>query len=173
MEQENQLQMFTIGTGDTLSSVPAFVKTTLADPGRVRAGQVAGAIHVSGDGRFVYLSNRADGKIDKDGKKVFAGGENSIAVFAIDQKTGEPNLVQAIDTRGFHVRTFTIDETDKTLVAASVLPMDVAGDATVSTVPAKLTAFAIAADGKLTFVGELAIDTAKGPMFWCGFTPLK
>lgn len=172
MERENQLQTFTIGAGDRVSPTPAFVKTTLAEPGKVRPGQVAGAIHVSRDGRFVYVSNRADGKTDLDGKKVFVGGENSIAVFAIDQKTGEPTLIQAVDTRSYHVRTFAIDASGRTLVAASVAPIDVASGGAVSAVPAKLTAFRIESDGKLSFTGEQAVDTAKGPMFWCGFTPL-
>lgn len=172
MERENQLQMFTLGAEDRIGPAPAFVKTTLAEPGKVRPGQVVGAIHVSRDGRFVYVSNRADGKTELDGRKVFVGGENSIAVFAVDPKTGEPNLIQAVDTRSYHVRTFAIDPSGKTLLAASVAPMDVASGGTVSTVPAKLTAFTIGADGKLSFTAERAVDTAKGPMFWCGFTPL-
>lgn len=173
MERENQLQAFTIGPEDRISAVPAFIKTTLAEPGKVRPGQVAGAIHVSRDGRFLYLSNRADGKTDTNGRKVFVGGENSIAVFAINQKTGEPVLIQAVNTQGYHVRTFTMDEGGKVLLAASVAPMDVLSGSTVSTVSALLTAFSIGADGKLGFIGKRAVDTAKGPMFWCGFPPLN
>ncbi|SFJ13532.1 6-phosphogluconolactonase, cycloisomerase 2 family [Bosea sp. OK403] len=173
MERENQLQTFVIGAGDRLSTVPAFVKTTLAEPGKVRPGQAAGAIHVSRDGRFLYLSNRADGKTDLNGKKVFVGGENSIAVFAIDQTSGEPKLIQALDTQSYHVRTFAIDSTGKTLVAASVAPMDTASGNDISTTAATLTAFTIGPDGKLTFAGKRSVDTAKGAMFWCGFQPLS
>ena len=38
-----------------------------------------------------------------------ADGENSLAVYAIDPATGEPNLIQHIDTHGIHPRTFHID----------------------------------------------------------------
>lgn len=53
MERENQLQVFSLRNG-RLSAAPLFVKTTLLEPAKVRPGQVAGPIHVSRDGRFVY-----------------------------------------------------------------------------------------------------------------------
>ena len=54
-----------------------------------------------------------------EGKKVFAGGENSIAVFSINQSTGEPTLIQNIDGRGTTLRTFALDPSGRMLVAAS------------------------------------------------------
>ena len=49
--------------------------------------------------------------------KVFAGGENSLAVFALDPASGEPTLIQHVDTRGIHCRTFHIDPSGRMLVA--------------------------------------------------------
>src|SRR5205085_2644195 len=92
--------------GQTLRASPLFAKDSLADPGHALPGQAAGTVHVDPNGRFVYQANRADGTTDFKGKPVFAGGENSIAVYAINQDTGEPVLVQSIDTRGAQPRTF-------------------------------------------------------------------
>ena len=68
------------------------------------------------NGRFLYLANRATAMTDFQGKRVFAGGENSIAVYSINQETGEPALIQNIDTRGVHPRTFAIDPSGRILV---------------------------------------------------------
>ena len=75
----------------------------------MRTGQAVGTVHVHPSGRFVYLANRASSTTDFEGKPVFVGGENNIAVYAIDQDTGEPTLIQNIDTRGMHPRTFALD----------------------------------------------------------------
>jgi 6-phosphogluconolactonase (cycloisomerase 2 family) len=63
-------------------------------------------------GRFVYVGNRASATTDVQGTPVSIGGENTIAVFSINQETGEPTLIQTADTRGFHPRTFAIDRAD-------------------------------------------------------------
>ena len=47
--------------------------------------------------------------VDYAGKPVFGGGENSIVAYAIDPATGEPTLIQHVDPRSVHVRTFAID----------------------------------------------------------------
>ena len=54
-----------------------------------------------------------------DGKPVWEGGENTIGVYAIDQKTGEPVRIQNIDSGGMHARTFTLDADSALLVAAN------------------------------------------------------
>ena len=56
-----------------------------------------------------YVSNRAFDTVNFDGKKIFPGGENNIAVFAIDPATGEPTLIQNEDVRGIYPRTFALD----------------------------------------------------------------
>ena len=61
--------------------------------------QAVGTVHVHPNGRTVYVANRASN----------ADGENSLAVYAIDQSTGEPHLIQHIDSHGVHPRTFHID----------------------------------------------------------------
>ena len=69
------------------------------------AGQNAGAdVHVSPDGRFVYASNR---------------GDNSLAVFAIDQASGRLALVQHVSTQGNWPRNFALDPSGRVLLVAN------------------------------------------------------
>ncbi len=171
MERENQLQVFSLKDG-VLSSAPIFVRTTLADPSNVRPGQVVGPIHFSRDGRFVYLANRSDGTVEYQGKKVYIGGENSVAVFSVDPQSGEPTLIQTIPTLSYHCRTFTLHPNGNMLVTASIAPMLVREGDTITRVSAALTVFRVQEDGKLTFIKKYDVDTAKGPMFWCGLLSL-
>jgi 6-phosphogluconolactonase len=171
VERQNQLQMYRIH-GDNLEPAPAYVVTTLNEPGNLRPEQMVGPIHIHPNGRFVYVGNRASGLIEGQGKKYAAGGENSIAIFAIDQTSGEPRLLHAIDTHGFHPRTFSIDATGRMLVAANLLELPVRdGDAT-RIQPATLSAYKIGADGNLSFVRSYDIETRGLLQFWSGFVRL-
>lgn len=61
-------------------------------------------VHISQSGRFVYCSNR---------------GHNSIAVFAVDTKTGEVSPLQHESTGGEWPRNFAIDPTGQYLLVAN------------------------------------------------------
>ena len=106
LERQNKIQVYGM-SGETIGPDALYTKDTLADPQRVRPGQATSSIHVHPNGRFVYIANRSAGTTEVQGTPVWAGGENSIAVYAIDQQTGEPTLLQHAETRGFspaHVR---------------------------------------------------------------------
>lgn len=62
------------------------------------------AIHISADGRFVYAGNR---------------GHNSIAVFHVNEETGELNSVEHTSTEGDWPRDFEIDPSEKFIVASN------------------------------------------------------
>src|SRR5260370_35683463 len=100
-----------------------FVKATLAEPAAAKPGQGAGAIHLHRSGRFVYLTNRNQDEVAFEGRKVFNGGENNVAVFAIDAETGEPSLIQTAEGHGIQLRTFCIDASGRLLAAASIKPL--------------------------------------------------
>jgi 6-phosphogluconolactonase (cycloisomerase 2 family) len=168
IERQNQLQMYRLH-GDGLEAAPAFVLTTLSEPGNPRPEQMVGPIHIHPNGRFVYLGNRASGLIESQGKKFAAGGENSVAVFSIDRTSGEPRMVQAIDTRGYHPRTFSIDPGGRMLVVANLLAMPVRDGDTVTVRPATLSTYTIGDDGKLTFVRSYDIETNGMTQWWSGF----
>ena len=83
-ERRNRLYMVHFAD-DRMDDEPAYTRETLADPQNVRPRQLAGPIHVHPGGRWVYVVNRADSSVDYRDTKVFAGGENNIAVYSLDQ----------------------------------------------------------------------------------------
>jgi 6-phosphogluconolactonase (cycloisomerase 2 family) len=173
LEAQSMLHMFRMA-GDGLEPEPAFVRDTLADRANARPRQLAGTIHVHPNGRVVYVANRSDQTVERDGRKVFGGGENSIAVFALDAQTGEPTLLQHADTGcRHHVRTFALDPGGRMLVAASIKPMAVQEGERVVTVPAALAVFRVAGDGRLEFVRKYDVDTGSGrTQYWMGIVGL-
>ncbi|MDX1638441.1 MAG: lactonase family protein [Balneolaceae bacterium] len=69
-------------------------------------GAISGAdIHVSPDGRYLYVSNRED--------------LNNIVIYAISQETGELDKIDQISTGGVHPRNITIDPTGNYLLVAN------------------------------------------------------
>jgi 6-phosphogluconolactonase (cycloisomerase 2 family) len=166
-ERENRLDLFTFD-GDNVAPSSRASITTLAEPGRLRPRQLAGTVHVHPNGRVVYVANRANATIEVAGQRVFAGGENNIAVFGIDRATGEPRPIQHADSHGFHPRTFHIDPSGRLLVAAHILPQQVRDGSAVSTVPPCLSVFRIGADGRLDYVRKYDVDVGGDSMFWMG-----
>jgi 6-phosphogluconolactonase len=97
-------------------------------------------------------------------------------VFAIDRATGEPGLIQTIETRGFQPRTFALDAGGRILVAGNQNPLVVRDGNGVRTVPASLSVFRIGADGTLAFVRRYDVDAqpdAGRLLFWMGIAPLE
>ena len=170
-ERRNKLEMFR-RDGDTLSPAPLFVKDLLTEPGNVRPRQLGGTVHVHPNGRTVYGINRSDHRVSFEDKPVYGGGENSLAVFAIDPATGEPTLIQHIDTQGFHPRTFHIDPSGRMLVVAHIMAMPVRDGSNVVTVPANLSVFRVDDDGKLGYQRKYDVDAGKAAMWWMGMVRL-
>jgi 6-phosphogluconolactonase len=168
LERQNSLAMFKLENG-ALSAAPAFTKSMLAEPNVQRPRQLAGTVHVHPNGQFVYAVNRASETTMREGRAVFAGGENTLVVFAIDPVTGEPTAIQHIDTQGIHCRTFHIDPSGRLLVAAHIMPMRLEDG---STLPARLSLFRIAPDGRLGFVRAYDVDVGDKTMFWMGMVEI-
>jgi 6-phosphogluconolactonase len=172
-EKRSRIYMFRM-PGDALEAQPAYTCDSLADRANEKPRQLGGTIHVHPNGRTVYMANRADYKVDHQGRKVFGGGENSIAVFSIDPSTGEPKPIQREDTRSYHVRTFALDPSGKLMVTASILPMEVRDSAGIVTVAAALSVFRVRDDGTLEYVRKYDIDTGGGKtQYWMGIVALN
>ena len=165
LEAQNRLEVFGITKG-TLTTAPLFDKTTLADGTGVKAGQTTSSIHLHPNGQFVYVANRGS---------LASGGTNNIAVFQINQQTGEPSLIQNIDTRGSTPRTFSIDPSGRMLVVGNQTTTAVAG----KTVPANLAVFRIRASGMpgmsgmLDFVQTYDLAVGRKPLWWTGLVSLR
>ncbi len=80
------------------------IDTTSTLPAGYTDASYCADVHVSASGRFLYGSNR---------------GHNSIVVFAIDQRTGKPKLVEHVSTEGNWPRNFVIHPTGKFLLVAN------------------------------------------------------
>jgi 6-phosphogluconolactonase len=171
LERQNALALFSMTNGK-VSPKPLFSKPTLAQPENLRKRQLAGTVHVHPNGQFVYAVNRASDTTDFEGSRIFAGGENTFAVYAIDPITGEPNIIQHIDTAGIHCRTFHIDPSGRILVAAHIMGLPVKTGSTISDVPASLAIFRIGADGRLTFIRTYEVAVADLTMFWMGMVAI-
>jgi 6-phosphogluconolactonase len=175
LERENRVDMFPL-EGGKLSPEAAFRRTTLSQPVPQGARQAVGTVHVHPSGRFVYVANRASTAVEVDGHpaghKVFAGGENTLAVYAIDADSGEPSLIQHVDTRGIHCRTFHIDPSGRMLVAAHIQGITVKDGTQLREVPCCLSVFRIGDDGKLNFVRKYDIDVGQRTMWWMGMVSL-
>lgn len=65
----------------------------------------AGEILISQGGKFLYVSNR--------------GAENNLAVFAVDQKSGQLKFVQSVPTNGQTPRNFAFDPTGQWLMVGN------------------------------------------------------
>jgi 6-phosphogluconolactonase len=167
---QNLLQVYRYGSDGSFDPAPLFTKDSLTSPSEVRPEhrQLAGAVHVHPNGRFVYQANRGTGTSEVDGTRTSAGGSDSIAVFRIDQQTGEPTLVQNADTRGLVPRTFALDPSGRLLVAANQSEMARRNGAALQIVPASLAMFRVRADGMLDYVNKVDVDTNHGrtTMFW-------
>ena len=176
LERQNKLLVYQRLDGPTLGPTPLFTRDTLVDPSHL-AGQATSSIHIHPNGRFLYVGNRASGTTEFQGKTVFAGGENSIAVYAINEDTGEPTLIQNADTHGIHPRTFALDPSGRMLIvgnANQLLVRDPArGGEQVRTVTGNLSMFRVGSDGKLTFVRKYDQNTDGGKtLFWMGMVGL-
>jgi 6-phosphogluconolactonase (cycloisomerase 2 family) len=168
VERQNQLQVYEKRGNFALEPLPKYTKNTLADPVNnseaIFPAQMVGPIQISRDGRFIYIGNRNNGQAGTP--PVFLGGENNVAVFAVNKATGEPTLIQNADTRGFVPRTLSFNKTGKILVAANSSARSVRNaDGTITAIPTSLAVFRIHADGTLEYVRKY--DSAGGT--WAGF----
>jgi 6-phosphogluconolactonase (cycloisomerase 2 family) len=169
IERQNRIHVYRIEANGDISPVPLFVRSSLASPQNVRGLQQAGAIHVHPSGRFVYQTNRNSTTKDTEGRQVFAGGENNIAVYAIDERTGEPTPLEHVDAAAHHLRTFSIDPSGRLLVAASIMPMKLSDGSPIS---AGLLVYRIGEDGRLGFLRRDDVDVGSAYLWWSGMLQL-
>jgi 6-phosphogluconolactonase (cycloisomerase 2 family) len=172
MERGNRILTYRLEDG-VVSQL--FDTTTLTDPSLKYPDQRAGAIHVHPSGKWVYVANRNTQTCSPGApcEKPFGPGENDIAVFSLDPATGEPKLVQNIDTHGFEARTFAIDPTLRFLLVGNQKEAPRHDPTHPDTIPAvhpNVSIFRIGEDGKLTYVHSY--DVTGGEAWWVGAVAL-
>jgi 6-phosphogluconolactonase (cycloisomerase 2 family) len=172
LERQNRLDLFSFDSNGALSPEADYRINTLDEPHNIRGRQVVGTVHVHPNGRTVYVANRASSTVEADGQRVFAGGENSLAVFGIDPQTGVPQPIQHVDTRGIHCRTFHIDPSGRLLVAAHIMGLPVAENGGIRFVPACLSLFRVQPGGRIDFARKYDVDVGDRTMWWMGMVAL-
>ncbi|MEO7246315.1 MAG: beta-propeller fold lactonase family protein, partial [Rubrivivax sp.] len=165
MERQNELQVFEM-LADRFAPAPAHRVTTLDRPAHAGHDQLSGALHFHPDGRTLYVINRHDSSVYGDGREPADAASNNVAVYRFDAATGGPKLIQHIATESVHVRTFSLDASATLLVTASILPALWRHDGVVETVPARLTFFRIASDGRLSLAAVRDMGGDRAAMFW-------
>jgi 6-phosphogluconolactonase len=175
-----------------VTSVAVAADATITNATEAVNGQRAGAIKVDPSGKYLWITNR-DNQVEADPgppldagadaasgdaggdagaeagapANVFAGlGENNIALFSIDQTTGEPTFVAAWDTHGIEPRTFTVDPSHQFLIVGNQKQEMVRQGATLSTVLPNVAVFQIGSEGRLTFAQKY--DQTSGEVVWVG-----
>jgi 6-phosphogluconolactonase (cycloisomerase 2 family) len=172
MERGNALHVYGI-EAERLSETPLFVKEVLQNPeNRTRVRQRVGAGIVHPDGRCLYVVNRADKTTDVAGTKLFAGGENNIAVYALDAATGEPTLIQHLPCAGVEPRTLEICDAGRTLIVGNQTEMRLKADGDGAVVRSNLAFFDIGADGTLTYRRKYAFGAGPQGLVWMGSASL-
>jgi 6-phosphogluconolactonase (cycloisomerase 2 family) len=172
IEAQNELHTFSI-EDDRLSPEPLFVTSLLASPARSREGQAASAIRMHPtNGRTLYVANRGRGKEVFRGEEVISEDmENSIAVLAVDPRTGEPKLIQSADPQSVDVRMLALHPDGRSLVATSHEsegPIKRRRGDEIETVPPRIVLFSIESDGTLTLRYKQDVQTEGLFQLWCG-----
>ena len=157
IEAQNRLQVYR-RSDEGLEPTASFSVSTLPDGGGVRPGQTTSTVHVHPNGQFVYVGNRG----------APTGGRNEIAVFRINDATGEPSLIQNVDTHGFTPRTFALDSTGRLLVVGNQNSVSVSEGGSTRLVPANLAVFRVGSNGTLTFVQRYDVAVGRKPLWWMG-----
>lgn len=153
--------------GSGFDPMPRFIVGTLAEPARLRPRQRAGAVRMHPGGKHVYVANRADRISREADRRTFAGGENNIAVFAIDPGSGAPAVVQHIDSAGIEPRSMAINADGTLLAVGNQVAFEGTAEGASQAMAAGVTLFSIGADGRLTQLHRH--DLAGDGLRWLDF----
>jgi 6-phosphogluconolactonase len=170
MERQNEIQVFEVQP-TRFADLPAFTASTLratAPAGlRTHPDQLCSAIHFNARGDRLYVANRHDPSVYAATGQPCERGGNNLAVFAFDERDGRAELLQHVATESVHVRTFSLDASNRLLVAASILPAMLQRDGALERVPARLSFFRVADDGTLALarLHDMSNDRPR-QMFW-------
>lgn len=173
LERQNKLAMFTVTDAGLIAEEPVCLIDTMA-PGQLSGRpQLAGAICIHPGGRYLYVANRAHGLRPHGSDRVFAGGENSVAVFAIAERTGWPELIQSVPVVGLHPRAMDLNKDGTVLLVATRQGGFHETEEGLVQESASLCCFSVGLDGYLTLTSSTAVGPSDDHLFWCGFSGFR
>ncbi|CAM3685171.1 6-phosphogluconolactonase [Bordetella sputigena] len=171
LERQNRLAAFRYREG-LIEPQPSWDVGLLDNPDKVRRPQLGGAIAIHPTGRYAYVVNRAHPVPDGAGNAATCG-ENSVVVFRLDARTGEPREMQRATLDGLHARCLALSRDGNVLVAALRQPgrfMDDSGRIVECT--AGFVTFHIGDTGHLTFIRQDVVEVGNDQLFWADFAPV-
>ena len=92
VERQNELQLYTLDANDNISAQPTFICDSLADRSKPRGTQIASAVHVHPNGRFVYQANRTDQLTDSEAGRLLKVARTAWWCIASTRTPANPNL---------------------------------------------------------------------------------
>ena len=102
-------------------------------------------------------------------RRLSAGGTNEIAVFRINEETGEPSLIQNVDYARLHAADLCASTpAGRLLVVGNQSSVSVREGDSTTMVPANLAVFRVGDDGTLAFVQRHDVAVARKPLWWMG-----
>ena len=82
-------------------------------------------------------------------------------------------MIQNVETRGMHPRTFALDASGRILIAANMTPLAVRDKNGIHVVPSSLAVFRVGGDGKLDFARKYDVEAGGNRnLFWAGIVSL-
>lgn len=153
LERQNAFAMFG-RSRRKLAEEPAAILSTLLPDGPAPVAQLAGDLCVHPSGRTAYVLNRATLSVN-------ASGENSVAVFGLDEKTGIPRYETSIRLPGQRPRTVAITS------RGDLLAVTCMGHG--ASEPEKVCLFAIDPDGLPHLEAQIAVEWANTAVMWAAF----
>ena len=170
LERQNRLLTFGL-QGGAIESTPRFELALLRQPEGGHQPQLAGAIELDRAGTVAYVVNRSHAAVVLGGRKLDAGGENSVVAVALDAVTGRPQRLQVVPLAGLHARCIGLSPDGRWLVAAiRESSVRAEGEGFVDQ-PAGLQCFRVQPDGRLVFHHHQVLDDRAATVFWAGFAP--
>ncbi len=104
---------------------------------------------------------------------MFASNDSSIAVYAIDQQTGEPTLIETAVCAGRAHAHVLVRRQREHPGGGKPGPDRGAPRRQGNVIPAALSVFRVGQDGKLTFVRKYDVDTGTNlTQWWSGMVPM-
>jgi 6-phosphogluconolactonase len=169
MERGSSVYTYKIADSGQLAAQALFKTSTLDPhwtPDANEGIKKGGVIQISPDGKFLYVTNRSDEAVSEGAQVVFKHGENDLVTFALNAKSGEPKLLQHIDTQGVEARTFTLLEDQKLLIVGNQKSGLAKKDGKVVTINASLAVFTIKRDGTLSFAKKYEMNDPTKSLMW-------
>jgi len=164
VERQNRLVVYALENG-RFGAEPISMQSTLRGLPSY-APQIAGALRLHPNGQFLYVANRTHRTTGGDRCPDVGPGENSIAVYRLDQNSGVPVPLQTIGTEGVHPRTLSLDDAGRLLVAANLRAASFDGPTGVRQAQAGFAVFRVERDGRLTLLNRHPVSTDHRLLFW-------